>query len=312
LDVRQLQYFVRVVELGSLTKAAEQIRIAQPALGLQIRKIEEELGVQLLVRHSRGVEPTEAGRLLMEHAQEILQRVAAARQALRDFKGPPRGRIVLGMTPSVNFMLSPTLIKRSSADLPLVSVNIVEELSAVLIEWVVAGRLDLAFAYRTQSANGLVFEPLTQEDLFFVSPLDPAIDSNRPIAFAEVVRHPLIMPGLPHGLRQLLDEHAAAAGLDIQVALEMQSVAAVRELVEQGVGDTILPFGAVRRYAMEGRLVARKIVEPSISRPLFLVYSDRRPLSKAEQALQSLIRELVAEEVSKADGIWYPFGHPHR
>jgi LysR family nitrogen assimilation transcriptional regulator len=244
----------------------------------------------------------------MNYAQEILQRVADARQALRDFKGPPRGRIVLGMTPSVNFMLSPTLIKRSSVDLALVSINIVEELSGVLIEWVASGRLDIALAYRPPSAKGLVFEPLTQEALFFVSHTDPAIEPNRPIAFTEVVRRPLIMPGLPDGLRQLLDEHATAVGLDIQVAFEMQSVAAVRELVEQGVGDTILPFGAVRRSAMDGRLVARKIVEPDISRPLFLVYSERRPLSKAEQALRSLIRELVAEEVSKADGIWCPFG----
>ena len=96
MDVRQLRYFVEVVQAKSFTKAAERVRVAQPALGFQVRKLEEELGSKLLVRHSRGVRTTEAGDALLKHAQAILRQIELAKQEMIDLAGPPRGPLVLG------------------------------------------------------------------------------------------------------------------------------------------------------------------------------------------------------------------------
>jgi len=105
MDVRQLRYFVEVVEAKSFTRAAERVHVAQPALGFQVRKLEDELGVTLLHRHSRGVDPTEAGRALLRHAHAVLRQIELARQELMDLSGPPRGAIALGITPTASALL---------------------------------------------------------------------------------------------------------------------------------------------------------------------------------------------------------------
>jgi len=306
LDIRQLRYFSAVLEHRSFTRAAELLRIAQPALGLQIRKLEEELDVQLLVRHSRGVEPTEAGLLLQRHADDILRRVQVARQELRDLSDEPRGRVTLGLTPSTSILFAKRLIERVEELLPKVQLSIVEELSTVLIEWMRDDRLDLALAYNVPEQTGLDTEAVLRESLFYVQGSAAAGTDQRTVAFAEVAGRPLVMPGMPHGLRLLLEHHAQQEGLELQISVEIQSVSSVRDLVEQGIGTTVLPYGAVARQVEEGRLVARRIVEPEIQRTLFLIASGRRPATRAERALLKIIRTLVGELTRDESGIWLP------
>ena len=133
MDLRQLSYYVRIVELGSLTKAATVLRIAQPALGAQIRKLELEFGAQLLTRHSRGVEPTEVGRVLFEHAKVLLAEAENTKNVIHDLKGPPRGHVSLGLPPIVH-SLPISIIKRCTSEYPEVSLTIVEEFSSFLVE----------------------------------------------------------------------------------------------------------------------------------------------------------------------------------
>lgn len=299
MDLRQLRYFVGVVEAGSLTRAAEALHVAQPALGLHIRRLEEELDVPLLLRHSRGIEPTEAGHFLLEQAQRILADVDATARALKGFGGPPRGRVALGLTPSLNATMAAPLIRRCSAELPLVTLTLAEELSSLLAEWVSAGRLDLALAYDVPESQALASTPLLREDLHLVLPGGEAAGE---IPFAALADHRLIMPGLPHTMRRLLEQTAAGRGVTLDVRFEMQSVSTVKELVEGGIGATILPLGAVRREVDQGRLAARRIVEPAVTRVINLIHSRRRPLSRAETAVIALTRA-VAEE-TPADRGW--------
>lgn len=301
MDLRQLRYFVGVLEAGSFTRAAETLRIAQPALGLHIRRLEEELSVQLMVRHSRGVEATEAGRVLFENAQRILADVDATARALRDFSGPPRGRVTLGLTPSLNATLAAAVIRRCSAELPLVSITVVEGLSSVLAEWLSAGRIDIALAYNLPESQGLASEPVLREDLFLVRPVGDGADYPAEIPFAELAAHPLIMPGLPHTLRRMLEDIAATQGVALRVDFEMQSVSTVKELVGQGVGATVLPLGAVRREVDQGLLQAQRIVAPEVTRVIHLLQSSRRPLSKAEGGIMRVILE-VARDVESHSG----------
>jgi LysR family nitrogen assimilation transcriptional regulator len=306
LDVRQLRYFVRIIETRSFTKAAEQLHIAQPALGLQIRKLEEELGVKLMIRHSRGIEPTEAGELLCAEARDILGRITETARRVRDMSGSPRGRLAIGMVPSAGFVLSGKLVKRMAEALPEIAINLVEEVSQVLMEWVEEDRLDLCLAYKMRDSTALAFEPLLVEEIYFVTSPGAAGARPGPISLSEVASYPLVMPGVPHGLRQLVEDEAGPRKLALDIRFEMQSVAAARELVEQGIASTLLPLGAVRREVRDGRLVARRIVEPRIARTLYLVTAARRPPSRAVDAVCSILRSLIAEELAQESGGWSP------
>jgi LysR family nitrogen assimilation transcriptional regulator len=306
MDLRQLRYFVRIVELKSFTKAAEQLGIAQPSLGLQIRKLEDELETQLLERHSRGIEPTEAGLLLFEEAQALLERAQRTKQAILDMKGPPRGKVALGMVPTVNALLSAALVTRAAAELPQVSLSIAEQLSMVLIEWIADDRLDMALAYRQPKARGILFEPVLQENLFFIGRSEKMGPADEPITLKEAAAHPLILPSTAHGLRQLLESGAESAGVALQVLTEVQSVPGVRALAQQGVGYTVLPYGAVKREIAAGILTARRIVEPEVAPVLCLMQAERHRPTKAETALRGLIKQLIADELAKADHGWYP------
>ncbi len=308
MDIRQLRYFVRILEARSFTKASEKLRIAQPALGLQIRKLEDELGVQLLVRHSRGVSPTEAGLLLARHAEVLIKQLDRARQDLIDFSGPPRGSLSLGMTPTTSLVLAAALVKRCKRDLPGVSVSIVEGLSETLMEWVADGRLDLAFTYNPHAVKGLACEPLLSEDLFFIGPGSGAAAVGAPVRFADIAGRPLVLPSRPILLRTMIDEAAEGRDYDLNITFETNSVPTLKELVQESLGYTILPFGAVRREVEDGRLSAQRITDPSIARTLHLAGSHKRPASKATDALRDLIRELIRESIATEALFWRAAG----
>jgi LysR family nitrogen assimilation transcriptional regulator len=304
VELRQLAYFVRAVELKSISKAAERSHIAQPALGLHLRKLERELGVALLNRHTRGVEPTEAGVLLQQHAQDLLDHAERVRQELLDFKGPARGKVRLGLSPSTNMMLTTGLIKRCQADYPKVALDILENGSSILVEWVGQDRLDLAIAYPVEGAAGNICEPLLEEDFFFVGSPKAMAPSHEPISLAEVARHSVIVAGTSQGARKLFERPAVDAGIALNISMQVNSVLAVKELVGQGFGFGLLPFGAVRHNVDEGTLFARRVVDPPISRSISLVYSPRRPLSKAGNAVRHIVRELVREQCIGGNGSW--------
>jgi LysR family nitrogen assimilation transcriptional regulator len=306
LDIKQLRYFIGVIEKKSFTRAAEHLAVAQPALGLKIRKLEEELGTTLLIRHSRGIEPTDAGLLLLERARDIVARVDAASQELRDFDGAPRGRIVLGMTPSLSLVAASDLIRRSAATLPLVKVKLVEELSLTLVRRLHEERLDAALAFNVQDDEELRSEPLIRETLFFVERVTTDVVKGETIAFRDVARIPLMLNAQPHVARRLLEETAERLGLELNVAVEMDSVYSLKDLVEQGVAATVLPYGAVARMVDEGRLRARRIVDPELTRVLSLVRLARRPVAKADLALDALIRQVMLEKTHQFPGIWTP------
>ena len=295
MDIRKLNYFVAVSEQKSFTKAAEILRIAQPALGLQIRQLEQQLKVQLLVRHSRGVELTDAGVILLEHARDILERIDLARAAVRD-SAPMQGeRITIGMAPSISAMLSYPLIKLGAQKFPNVTIVLVEELSSVLLEWMENGRIDIAIGYELLNSAKVSGDPLFVQDFFLVrSP--KAKPRRRKINFAELANIELLMPASPHGLRELMETGAARLGVHLKIPFEVQSISVMKELVEQGVCATVLSYGAVARECEKGRLVATEIVNPTVKRIAYLAYSLRRPRSKAKDAVLAFIRELALKQ----------------
>lgn len=304
MDVRQLRYFVEIVEAKSFTKAAERVHVAQPALGFQIRKLEDELGVALLHRHSRGVDPTEAGRALLRHAHAILRQIELARQELMDLSGPPRGAIALGITPTASALLATRLVEECAARFPGISLKLVEGLSEDVMRWLDDSRVDLGFTYNPDAVKGIATDPLLSEDLYFLAPAGDAPDLGKTITLAAACRHALILPSRPHGARVLIEDAASKRGITVEVTLEVDSVATIRELVEAGLGCTVLPYGAVRAGVEAGRLVAARITRPRISRTLHLGFRPSAPPSAASQAVHRVIQDVAAERVKAGGGYW--------
>ena len=301
MDVRQLRYFAEIVEAKSFTKAAERVRVAQPALGLQIRKLEEELGVPLLRRHSRGVEATEAGAVLLKHANAILKQIEQARQEVTDLSGPPRGTIVLGITPTASALLAAPLLRTCRDLYPGISLNVVEGLSEQIMRRLDDNSLDMGFTYNPGAVGGIATEPLLVEDLYVIAPASAKL-SDAPVPFADVCRRKLILPSRGFGLRDWVEEAAAEKGLAPDVAFEIDSVATVRELVEGGLGWAILPYGAVQHAVDAGRLSAARISRPRLARTMHVAYASAHADSNASRAVRGVIDSVIADCIASSGG----------
>jgi len=169
MDLKQLSYFVAVAELGSFSRAATELGIAQPALSRQVRTLELSLRQTLLRRHGRGATTTEAGRLLLDHARGILHQVERCTDELRDMRLALGGQVALGLPPSLARMLTVPLIRSAKQQLPQAQISIGEGLSSALLAQVQHGRLDAALVYDTQSWPDVTIEPLLTEALVLVT-----------------------------------------------------------------------------------------------------------------------------------------------
>lgn len=302
MDLRQLTTFLQVAELGSLGRASDRLRIAQPALSRQMRLLEDELKVALFTRHGRGMQLTPAGERLRGSAAAILRQVEEARTDVMDAAGAVRGRVVFGLPPTVGGILATRLIERALAVYPDITLRVVQAFSGYLIEWLQRGEVDIAVVYAGPPATGVRQSPLLSETLSFVAAPRPGLAPHHAVTFAEVAAERLVLPGPQHGLRQLIDAVAAQQGLALNVAVEADDLQVLKDLALRGLGGTILPLAAVRQDVRAGALAAAPIVDPPLSRKLVMAEALGRPVSNATRAFGSLLRAEVTEMVR--DGIW--------
>ncbi len=305
MDIRSLRLYMAVLEHGSITKASESVHVAQPALGLHIRKLEEELNLQLLERHSRGVRPTEAGALLAAHAEVILRYVDLAREEMTNYRKVPSGKITIGLTPTAREAVSVPLVEQVSRDLPAVHLTVKEALSESLVEYLLDYRADAALVYNArEGADQLHFQPLATEAMWFVYPLSQAPATDEPIRLEEVMRHRLILPTRPHLVRTEMDRLAENMGVTPEVVHEVDSMPAIRDFVARGLGCSVMPRGATINVAYSASVGRRQVVEPEIKRILHLAYLKRRSISKAFEATVKVLKGVVEAECDRKDGPW--------
>jgi LysR family transcriptional regulator, nitrogen assimilation regulatory protein len=301
IDVRQLTYFIAVVEARSFTAAAEVLCIAQPALSQHLRRLEEDFGHQLLVRHSRGVEPTQAGLRLVEHARSILTMVETAKKDIRNFdeQAVNTVRVRIGLPRSLCDAIGVDLIGAWPHDHPEVTLQIVEQSSSALTESVLSGRIDLAVTSFPLDSRAVTAEPLLQEKLCAVLPPQHHAPGFGEIRFSELAQEPLILYGAGNVSRQLIDMTAKYCSVQLKVAYEIDSPELSLRLVESGVASTIQPFLAVRRHIDSDRMAVRLIVQPGITRRLHLISSHHRPLTDAEREVSAAIKSHLARQFTK-------------
>ena len=300
MELRQLRYFVAAVEAGSLLKASGRLHVAQPALGQQITLLEEELGARLLLRSSRGVTLTEAGKVFLEHARVVLTDAERARLAVRESASIPRGEVALGLTTTVSLVATMPILRACTERYPQVRLRIVEAYSGFLRERLHSGRLDLAVLYDDTLESGLSKLPLLDDQLVLVT--EKASDLPDVVALSELARWPLVLPGREHGLRRLIDNICAEHRIEPNVVAEIESLTSVKRAAEAGIGHTILPSGAVAQEVSDQRLRSIAIERPRVSRRVICATNTTRPATAASAAVSRLVCDVIQEMVES--GAW--------
>lgn len=301
MDLKQLEYFVRVAELGSFTRAAVALDIAQPALSRQVRLLEVELRQTLLTRNGRGAVPTEAGKLLLAHGRGILHQVERAKEELGRVRGSLAGRVAVGLPTSVARMLTVPLTRAFRQQMPDATISISEGLSVAMQDSLVNGRLDIAVLYNAQSSAEIETVPLQDEDLLLVQMRPPGLlEDPAPgsIALREVAQLPLVIPSRPNAIRMQVEAEMANIGCRPKIALEIDGVSAILDLVADGAGCAVLSRNAVAHSVRPSAFSVRAIHEPVLRTKLSLATSSLRPTTLTQQATLALIRQ-TAEAVMR-------------
>lgn len=294
MELRQLRSFRKIAEMGSFSKAANVLCLTQPALGLQIKNLEEELGVPLLTRHSRGVVPTRQGVLLLQRAETILAEVDSA---VREAKGEGPRAVRIGMAPTLAAMLSVSLSRRTADSSDDVRLELTEAPTKTLNDWLAQGEIDLAVACEGPVGRNILREVVLEEALYLVQPAvpnEPAI--GYPVEFVDLADMPLFVadPLLTRMLVDKLQSEAAIASIRLHIRGVLPSMAIVKNLVEDGEGATVLPYAVVRRECEQNRLRVRRIVGPTLSRNAYMLSHVDRPQAAC---VRQLIRDVISEQI---------------
>lgn len=311
MDLKQIEYFVRVAELGSFTRASVALNIAQPALSRQVRMLEVELRQSLLVRNGRGATTTEAGKLMLDHGRGILHQVARAREDLGRVRGGLAGRVAVGMPTSVSKVLTVALTREFRLRLPDAQLSISEGLSVALQESLVSGRLDIALLYNAVPTPEVEVAPLLQEDLMLVqrsqapkiaikgkpsTPATPPTGAAKVLAsisLRELADVPLIIPTRPNAIRTLVETELHNINCRPLIALEIDGVAAILDLVADGAGSAVLPHNAVLTSHNPAVYHVRPI--QGLRNRLGLAVSAQRPATLTQRSMHEIIRATAAQ-----------------
>ncbi len=290
MELRSLAYFARIAELGSITRAASHLRLAQPALTRHVQRLEEELGVALFTRANRGVRLTEAGEKLLESATRILRDVERTGDEIRAQDAHPSGRIILGITPTLCPILVPELLARMRRDFPLVELKVMHAGMVRLEAFIIDGRVDIALLSELSRSRLIVSTRLAQEEMVLVT--RPGARPGGIVGGAELSQTPLI---LGDGLRAAMDALLAGRGIELQVEIEVNDHETIRLMVQQGAAASILPYSSVARECAGGLLDAHRITEGGIFRTLARGVRISRTASLAREAVVRTISQVVAD-----------------
>lgn len=305
MDLKQLKVFSAVAKFGSFSRAAAVLSTAQPGLSRQVKSLEDELGIKLLYRNGRGIVLTEAGKLLDQYAKDILETASRATSQMAALRSSPRGNVIIGMPPSVGFVLTVPLVIRFRKEFPSIAVRLIEGFSGHVLEWLLTGKIDVAVLYNAPRMSNVLSEPLLEDELFLLGAAnDPSNLPATPVPAKKLAELPMILPSRPHGLRLLLDQKLAKAKITPNVVLEVEAMPSTLNLVEQGIGYTILSYSSVYHMVDARRIKCWSIVKPQLKRQLVLATSSQRPGTLATKALTDSVRTEVRDLERK--GLWRP------
>jgi LysR family nitrogen assimilation transcriptional regulator len=305
MDLKQLEYFVRVAEMGSFTRASISLDIAQPALSRQIRLLEVELRQNLLTRNGRGAVPTEAGKLLLEHGRGILHQVALTIEELGSARGAMAGKVSIGLPPSLSKLITVPLAQAFREHLPQAQLTLTEGFSLLMHEGLRVGNLDMAVLYNPEQSSDLEMSTLHEDELSLISPAGPSTGGKagkskpqaKSVNLGEVADLPLILPSRPNAFRILIEGELMTLGRRPNVILEVDGLNAILNLVKEGMGHAILPSYTLSNFENASPFAVKAIQSPSIKSQLMLVWSARRPTTQTQKRAMEIVKQVVLKAI---------------
>ncbi len=306
-DIKGMNYFVEVVRLGSFSAAARHLRITQPAVSRRVRALEQDLGVALLQRRGRTVVPTHAGEILLARATALQRSAGAIYEEVRAGAATPSGPLALGVSIVIGHLIMAPLIDGFLRRFPAVRLHLFEGYSSFVEEWLAHGRIDAGLIWGEPRSSDLVLDPLLQLELAIIAPEKPLAgveNGRRPLKAVraqDLVRFPLILPALPHGLRLLAEQAAQVAKRPLNIAMECDGIVLTRELVKQGMGYTLLALAGSHEEITSERLREIRIGPPAIYWTLSMATRKNSAPSIAVAELAREIRATVKQKIQKGE-----------
>lgn len=299
MDVAQLKTLIHVAELGSLTRAADRLNIAQPALSRQIKLLETELGVPLFERHGRGMMISDVGREVLDHAIRVMAEMESIRNTTANRGSSYKGTVTIGTTPTVAAIVTVPLVRQIRQAHPDLGIRLSSAFSGHLLDWLQRGDLDLAVFYDPKPQKSLHIVPILMESLLVVTVGSGILRLDRPVPFLKLAEEDLILPSSRHGLRRIMDDCARQAGVVLRPSVEADSLAAMIDLVRHGFGATVLPLAPIHALVERGELCAAPLIDPTPARKVVLAYPVDRPVSRAAQFVADTFKRIAADLVEQ-------------
>lgn len=296
MDTKRLEAFVKVVDLGSVTRAANVLNVAQPALSQQIASLEVEFKKQLLIRSTRGVTPTEAGQILYRYAQMVQRQIEEARRSILDSGATVSGNVTVGLAPlSTASLIAPALLREVRSRFPGIVLNIFDSFGVTLSEMTLKGRMDMAVLYRDTPIRGLSYTPLFDEPFYLVAPPALAIGgaSGSAISVSDLAKIDLMLPARESYLRQAIERACGEAGVRARVVAEIHSLPTLATAILEGMAATVLPWAIASTLVVGMKPVIRRIASASASLPMSLGIPDNVALSDAAFAVYGVLNEQI-------------------
>lgn len=300
MELRQLRYFVTVVEMTSLGRAAIELGVSTSALSQQVSRLEDEIATRLLYRTSTGVTPTAAGMAFLHHAQLTLRQADNAIQAAQ--RGRMHGFVSVGLPPTTARVLALPLISAMRDRYPDIQLHIVEMLSGYLASQLTARQLDIAVLFQSDVADRWKAVPMLEEALTLLHAPDfPGIPAGDAISLSHIGSIPLVLPSGQHGLRATLNMAFQAVGIPMNVIMEIDGLVTLMDVVSSGVAATLQPGSAAARSADAG-LRAVRVQDSHLNRRNYLCSLADDELSPAALAVRVVMRDVMKQLVEL--GIW--------
>lgn len=300
MELKQIESFVRVAELGSFTKAAAALGMPQPLLSRHVRQLEVELHQNLLIRNGRGVSLTEAGSVMLEHGRGILHQVALAQEELGSVRGALAGKVSIGLPPSLSKLVTVPLTLAFRKALPQAQLSLGEGFSVLMVESLRAGRLDMAVLYNPPPSPELEMTLLHEDALILIAGKKNThhrIPLKASMTLAALAELPLIVPSRPNAFRLLIEAEMMRVQCKPHISLEIDGLNAILELVKEGLGYAVLPAYTLKNFANPQHFTTHRIERPKLNSQLMLVWSSKRPLTSTHMATQDIIQRVVTQSL---------------
>jgi LysR family nitrogen assimilation transcriptional regulator len=304
METRHLKSFLKIADMGSISRATQSLGIAQPSLSQQLLRLEDELHFSLFRRTARGVTLTEAGRIFQEHARNILRNTELAIENIRELTAEPSGSVILAVPYSISKLAGVQLVEAFMQHAPQIAFRLDEAFTGQIRGWLETGKVDIGIMNDLGPLPHLSSRRLASEELYLIGPAGKfgTMAAMPDLPATALAGLPMILPGPPHGLRQIIDQETARLGVALTARLDIDTMTHISPLVAAGHGYSILPLPVAEDALAAETISIARIEHGAIRRTLCLVRNSNQVVTHASVRCENLTIKVLSRLIEK--GIW--------